>query len=95
MAAPPNPLKHYDLKTDGRIVGESEHATIPEGPATMTAKIWASGPEQVADVVVALANALQFKIDGDVEVRESEPAEPNQGAPTAYAVEFTHYDEDY
>lgn len=88
-------LRHYDLRTEGRIVGDSAHADLPEGPATMTAKIWASGPEEVADVVVALANELQFKILGDVEVRESEPVEPSQGAPSAYGVEFTHYDEDY
>ncbi|MEM7766527.1 MAG: hypothetical protein AAF253_03455 [Pseudomonadota bacterium] len=89
------PLRHYDLRTEGRIIGKSEHADLPEGPATMTAKIWAAGPEQVADVVVALTNELQFKILGDVEVRESEPSEPNQAAPSAYAVEFTHYDENY
>lgn len=89
------PLRHYDLKTEGRIVGQSEHAEIPEGPATMTAKIWAADPDQVADVVIALANELQFKILGAVEVRESAPKEPSQGAPSAYAVEFTHYDEGY
>ena len=61
----------------------------------MTAKIWAADPEQVADVVVALANELQFKISGDVEVRETVPDQPSHSAPTAYDVQFTHYDEGY
>ncbi len=89
------PLRHYDLRTEGRIVGPCEHADLPEGPATMTAKVWAADPDEVADVVIALANELQFRILGDVELRESEPEEPSQAAPSAYAVEFTHYDEGY
>ncbi len=92
MSAATTPYSHYTLLADGEVIEpNADFGTVP-GPAVMAMKVWAEHGEQAADMFVAFANTVAFKIAEGIELYETEPEKAPEDRPFGYDIQFTPYE---
>ncbi len=82
---------HYTLIADGQVFEPNAEYGTEIGPCIMGMKVWATGPEQAADMVAVIGQRLGFKADGELQVFVTEPDVPVEEQPFGYDVQFTTY----
>lgn len=85
---------HYALVADGALVKDDAQRGLKAGPCVMSLKVWATGTEQAADMIVSIGDAQGFKIADNVDVYATAPDRAPQDQPYAYDLNFTPYAED-
>ena len=86
------PYTHYTVLAEGEVRGELEGFSCPTGPAFMGMKAWASSADESADMIVAVGGQIGFAVTGDIEIYETEPAQPPRENPYGYDINFTPFD---
>ena len=59
----------------------------------MAIKVWATDPNEAADMLHVIGQQVGFKSEGEVEIYKTEPEEPPKENPFGYGINFTPYDE--
>lgn len=85
---------HYTLLADGQVTEANPEFGTVLGPCIMAMKVWATDPDQAADIIVAVGERLGFRPEGELQVFVTEPEEPPEEQPFGYDVQFTSYSED-
>jgi hypothetical protein len=82
---------HYTLIADGQGFEPNADYETEIGPCIMGMKVWATDPEQAADMISVIGKRLGFKMDGELQVYVTEPDVPAEDQPFGYDVQFTTY----
>jgi len=85
------PFKHFTAIADGEVEALVDGFSCPAGPAIMAIKTWSSGPDETADMVVAIGRQIGFSANGKIEIYETEPEQPPGQNPHGYSIHFTPY----
>jgi hypothetical protein len=85
-------FSHYAVIADGEIVEADPTRGLFIGPSVMSVKIWARDTDEAADMIIALANQMNFKIADRIEIYETEPDRAPEDRPFGYDLNFTPYD---
>ena len=85
---------HFTILVDGEVVEPNADFGTETGPCIMAMKVWARDADQAADMIVAIAQQLGFRPDGELQVFVTEPEAPAEDQPFGYDVQFTSYSED-
>jgi len=82
------PYKHFTALADG--IHRDVERDSPR--AWMSLKIWCLDSDEAVDVMRSIAPQLDFEIDGQIEIYDSEPVDPPEDSPHGYEANFTYYD---
>ena len=86
------PYQHYTAIVEGVLREETEDFSCPPGKAFMAMKTWASSADESADMIQAIGEQIGFTVTGDVQIYETEPAQPPRDNPFGYDINFTPFD---
>lgn len=85
------PLRHFTALAEG-IMKQSENAfRCPVGSAWMGMKTWASDADESADMIRVIGSQIGFEVTGDIQIYDTEPAEPPRNNPFGYDISFTPF----
>lgn len=82
---------HFTLIADGHVFEPNENYGTEIGACIMGMKVWAEDAEQAADMIVQIGKRLGFKVDGELQVYQTEPEIAAEDQPFGYDVQFTSY----
>lgn len=86
------PYTHYAGIAEGEVGELIEGFSCRRGPAFMGMKMWASSPEEAADMVQVIGTQIGFTTTGRIQVYETEPEEPPGENPRGYDIKFTPFE---
>lgn len=86
------PYHHYTALAEGRVGELADGFSCPPGDAFMSMKAWASSTEEAADMIVAIGGQIGFTVTGNMEIYDTEPAQPPRETPFGYDIQFTPFD---
>lgn len=86
-------FKHFTALGAGTASELAAEYECPDGPAIMGMKTWALDTDESADMLKVIGAEIGFKIDGEIEIYETEPVEPPRVNPYGYDITFTPYSE--
>ncbi|KCZ92980.1 hypothetical protein [Hyphomonas johnsonii] len=82
---------HFAVIADGAIVEPNADMNTQLGPCVLSLKAWATDADECADMLVAIANQVGFKIAEKIDIYATEPDEPPKDKPFGYDLRFTPY----
>ena len=83
---------HFTLTAPGIVDELVEGFECRKGKAIIAMKIWAEDIDEAVSMVSNISTHIGFKIDGNIEVYDTEPSIPPKQNSHAYDIQFTPYD---
>jgi hypothetical protein len=82
------PFKHFTALAEGMMKKEENDFQCPVGSAWMGMKTWASDTDESADMVRVIGGQIGFEVIGDIQIYDTEPAQPPRDNPFGYDISF-------
>src|SRR2546421_6827663 len=88
----PTPFKHYTAIAEDIVGDLAEGFSCRSGNAFMAMKTWASSADESAEMVQVIGEKVGFQVTGNIQVYDTEPAQPPQSKPFGSDISFTPLD---
>jgi hypothetical protein len=85
------PFKHFTALAEGVMKKKENDFGCPTGAAWMGMKTWATDTGESTDLIRVIGRQIGFEVTGDIQVYDTEPAQPPREKPFGYEITFTPF----